>query len=154
MKNIFEDETLPSAGGKPPIIRNDSKANMPSRPKREVTPPPMKQVQPQPVYAPLQQVPVQEPQQPQPPAQNAYQYIPVNPQYPNQLYPQQGVAYYPVYGAPQQGVYPQGVPYMPYPQYPAAAAPEQETAKEEHDPGTRVLYQSPDFENKDKTASG
>ena len=146
MKNIFEDETLPSANEKPPIIKNDSKANMPSRPKRQVTPPPMKQAQPQPVYVPVQQAPGQ----PQPvPPQGAYQYIPVNPQYPTQAYPQQPVAYYPVYGAPQQGAYPQGIPYQPYPQYPAAPAPEQETPKDEYDPGTRVLFQSPDFEHKD-----
>ena len=43
MKNIFEDETLPSVNEKPPIIKNDGKAAVPSRPKRQVTPPPMKQ---------------------------------------------------------------------------------------------------------------
>ena len=151
MKNIFEDETLPSANEKPPIIKNDSKANMPSRPKRQVTPPPLKQAQPQPVYVPVQQVPPQA-QQPQPaPVQGAYQYIPVNPQYPPQAYPQQGVAYYPVYGVPQQGAYPQGVPYQPYAQYPVPPAPEQEEPKDEYDPGTRVLFQSPDFEHKDGT---
>ncbi len=149
MKNIFEDETLPSSGEKPPILKNDSKANMPSRPKRQVTPPPMKQAQPQTVYVPVQQIPVQEAQAQPVPPQGAYQYIPVNPQYPTQVYPQQGVTYYPVYGGPQQGAYPQGVPYQPYPQYPVAPAPEQETPKEEFDPGTRVLFQSPDFENKD-----
>ena len=143
MKNIFEDETLPSSNAKPPIIKNDSKSNMPSRPKREVTPPPMKQVQPQTVYVPV-------PPQPQPvPPQGQYQYIPVNPQYPAQVYPQQGVAYYPVYGVPQQNAYPQGIPYQPYPQYPVTPAPEQEETKDEYDPGTRVLFQSPDFEHKD-----
>lgn len=149
MKNIFEDETLPSTGEKPPIIKNDNKTNMPSRPKRQVTPPPMKQAQPQPVYVPVQPAQPQAVQPQQVPAQGAYQYIPVNPQYPNQVYPQQTVAYYPVYGVPQQGAYPQGVPYTPYPQYPVAPAPEQEETKEEYDPGTRVLFQSPDFEHKD-----
>lgn len=149
MKNIFEDETLPSANEKPPIIKNDGKAAMPTRPKRQVTPPPMKQVPPQGVYMPPQ------PQQPQVPPQGAYQYIPVNPQYPpqGQLYQPQGVAYYPVFDPnTQQPVYPQGVPYMPYGAYvPPAAAPQpqEEPAKEEYNPGTRVLYQSPDFENKD-----
>lgn len=147
MKNIFEDETLPSPNEKPPIIKNDSKANMPSRPKRQVTPPPLKQAQPQTVYVPVQPVPPQA-QQPAP-AQGAYQYIPVNPQYPPQAYPQQGVAYYPVYGVPQQGAYPQGVPYQPYAQYPATPVPEQEEPKDEYDPGTRVLFQSPDFDHKD-----
>ena len=149
MKNIFEDETLPSTGEKPPIIKNDSKANMPSRPNRQVTPPPMKQAQPQTVYVPVQQPPQQMgvPQAPAVPSQGAYQYIPVNPQYPPQAgypQPQQGVTYYPVY--------PQGVPYAPYPQYPIAPSPEQEDKKEEYDPGTRVLFQSPDFEHKDGSA--
>lgn len=147
MKNIFEDETLPSPNEKPPIIKNDSKANMPSRPKRQVTPPPLKQAQPQTIYVPVQPVPPQA-QQPAP-AQGEYQYIPVNPQYPPQAYPQQGVAYYPVYGVPQQGAYPQGVPYQPYAQYPATPVPEQEEPKDEYDPGTRVLFQSPDFDHKD-----
>ena len=154
MKNIFQDDTLPSGRELPPMPKNDSK-NMPSRPKRQVTPPPMKQAMPpQPVYIPVQQ-PAQpqqvNPQQPQMPVQGAYQYIPVNPQYPPQGYPQQGVPYYPVYGNVQQPVYPQGVPYAPYPAYPGAPdpAPEQEEPKNEYDPGTRVLFQSPDFENKD-----
>ena len=156
MKNIFEDATLPSTGEKPPIIKNDNKANMPSRPKKQVTPPPMKQAQPQTVYVPVQQpaAPTSAPQATTAPQQGAYQYIPVNPQYPPQAYVQPGVAYYPVYGVPQQPVYPQGVPYTPYPQYPVAPAPEQEEEekKEEYDPGTRVLFQSPDFEHKDGSA--
>ncbi len=143
MKNIYEDETLPSGNAKPPMPKNDSKAPMPSRPRRQVTPPPMKQVPTQPV-APQQSV------NPQP---GAYPY---NPQYPpqGQPYPQQGVAYYPVYDpGTQQPVYPQGVPYMPYGYVPQAspipAAPQQseEEPKEDYDPGTRVLYQSPDFDN-------
>ena len=152
MKNIFQDDTLPSGTDLPPMPKNDSK-NMPSRPKRQVTPPPMKQAAPpQTVYVPVQPVaPQQPPAQPMPP-QGAYQYIPVNPQYPPQGYPQQGATYYPVYGNPQQPVYPQGVPYAPYPQYPpmqAAVPTEQEAPKNEYDPGTRVLFQSPDFEHKD-----
>ncbi len=148
MKNIFEDETLPSANEKPPIIKNDGKAAMPSRPKRQVTPPPMKQVPPQGVYMPPQPV------QTQVPPQGAYQYIPVNPQ--GQAYPPQGVAYYPFFDPnTQQPVYPQGVPYIPYGAYVPqgvpgqAPQPQEEQSKEEYNPGTRVLYQSPDFENKD-----
>ena len=142
MKNIFQDDTLPSGTELPPMPKNDSK-NMPSRPKRQVTPPPMKQPSPaQQVYAPVQPTPAQPSQEAVPP-QGAYQYIPVNPQYPPQAYPQQGVPYYPVYGNPQ------GVPYAPYPQYAPAPAPEQEEVKNEYDPGTRVLFQSPDFESKD-----
>ena len=99
MKNIFEDETLPSVNEKPPIIKNDGKAAVPSRPKRQVTPPPMKQVPPQGVYMPPQPV------QPQMPPQGAYQYIPVAPQ--GQPYPPQGVGYYPVFNPnTQQPVYP------------------------------------------------
>lgn len=161
MKNIFEDETLPSVNEKPPIIKNDGKAAMPSRPKRQVTPPPMKQVPPQGVYMPPQPV------QPQVPPQGAYQYIPVNPQYPPQgqpyppqaqAYPPQGVAYYPVFDPnTQQPVYPQGVPYVPYGAYVPqgtpvqAPQPQAEQPKEDYNPGTRVLYQSPDFDNKDGT---
>ena len=149
MKNIFQDDTLPSGKELPPMPKNDSK-NMPSRPKRQVTPPPMKHSAPvQTVYVPVQSVPVQ-PEQNE--AQPAYQYIPVNPQYPPQGYPQQGVAYYPVYGNAQQPGYPQAVPYAQYPQYAPAPAPEQEEAKNEYDPGTRVLFQSADFENKDGSA--
>lgn len=152
MKNIYEDETLPSGIGKPPILKNDSKGPAPSRPKRQVTPPPMKQMPTQPVYMPPQPA---MPVQPVAPQQGVYPY---NPQYPpqGQPYPQQGVAYYPVYDPnTQQPVYPQGVPYMPYgymPQgTPVPAAPQtaEEETKEEYDPGTRVLYQSPDFDNKD-----
>lgn len=142
MKNIFQDDTLPSGTELPPMPKNDSK-NMPSRPKRQVTPPPMKQSSPaQPVYVPVQPTPAQPSLEAVPP-QGSYQYIPVNPQYPPQAYPQQGVPYYPVYGNPQ------GVPYAPYPQYAPAPAPEQEEPRNENDPGTRVLFQSPDFESKD-----
>ena len=150
MKNIFQDDTLPSGTDLPPVPKNGGKP-MPSRPKRDVTPPPMKQaMQSQPVYVPVQPAPAQQtaPEQGDAPA---YQYIPVAPQYPPQGYPQQGVPYYPVYGNVPQGTYPQGVPYAPYQQYaPAPQAPaEQEALKNEYDPGTRVLFQSPDFENKD-----
>lgn len=152
MKNIFEDETLPSAGQKPPMPKNDSKATMPSRPRRQVTPPPMKQMPTQPVYVPIQTAAPQQPATPQP---GAY---PINPPYPpqGQPYPQQGVAYYPVYDPnTQQPVYSQ-VPYMPYGYMPNQSAPvqptqpaPQEEKRDEYDPGTRVLYQSPDFDNKD-----
>ena len=152
MTNIFEDETLPSANEKPPIIKNDSKADMPSRPKRQVTPPPMKQAPVQTVYVPVQQIPMQPPAQTEIPGQNTYQYIPVTPQYPPQGYPQQAMPYYPVCGNAQQPPYPQGAAYAPYGQYPAAPVSEPEPQKEEYDPGTRVLFQSPDFENKDSSA--
>ena len=149
MKNIFQDDTLPSGTDLPPMPKNDSK-NMPSRPKRQVTPPPMKQAMPpQTVYVPVQPTSQQMPVQPVAPVQGAYQYIPVNPQYPPQAYSQQGAPYYPVFGNNQQPVYPQGVPYAPYPSYTPASAPEQEEPKNDCDPGTRVLFQSPDFENKD-----
>lgn len=142
MKNIFQDDTLPSGTELPPMPKNDSK-NMPSRPKRQVTPPPMKQSSPaQPVYVPVQPTPAQPSREAVPP-QGSYQYIPVTPQYLPQAYPQQGVPYYPVYGNGQ------GVPYAPYPQYAPAPAPEQEEPRNEYDPGTRVLFQSPDFESKD-----
>ena len=150
MKNIFQDDTLPSGTDLPPVPKNGGKP-MPSRPKRDVTPPPMKQaMQTQPVYVPVQPAPAKQTA----PAQGempAYQYIPVNPQYPPQGYPQQGVPYYPVYGNAPQSAYPQGVPYAPNPQYPPApqVSAEQEAPKNEYDPGTRVLFQSPDFESKD-----
>ena len=152
MKNIFQDDTLPSGTDLPPVPKNGGKP-MPSRPKRDVTPPPMKQaMQSQPVYVPVQPAPAQQtaPEQGDAPA---YQYIPVAPQNPPQGYPQQGVPYYPVYGNVPQGTYPQGVHYAPYQQYaPAPQAPaEQEAPKNEYDPGTRVLFQSPDFENKDSS---
>ena len=128
MKNIFEDETLPSAGQKPPMPKNDSKATMPSRPRRQVTPPPMKQMPPQPVYVPIQTAAPQQPATPQP---GAY---PINPPYPpqGQPYPQQGVAYYPVYDPnTQQPVYSQ-VPYMPYGYMPNQSAPVQPDADQDH----------------------
>ena len=162
MKNIFEDETLPSGTEIPKVSVPDRKTDLPVRPKRQVTPPPKQQerqnVQP-PYIAAAPQTPVVS-QQP------VYQYVPVNPQYPDnaQAYPQQGVAYYPVFDPngqpvytqqpiyPQQVVYPQQVPYMPYGAYPQAPQPvqaPQEPPKEDYNPGTRVLYQSPDFDNKD-----
>ena len=154
MKNIYEDETLPSGNAKPPMPRNDSKAPMPSRPRRQVTPPPMKQMPTQPVYMPTQPAVPPQGVAPQP---GAYPYAPYPPQ--GQPYPQ-GVAYYPVYDPnTQQPVYPQGVPYMPYGYMPPQAAPippapqqVEEEPKEEYDPGTRVLYQSPDFDNNGSSA--
>ena len=154
MKNIYEDETLPSGNAKPPMPRNDSKAPMPSRPRRQVTPPPMKQMPTQPVYMPTQPAVPPQGVAPQP---GAYPYAPYPPQ--GQPYPQ-GVAYYPVYDPnTQPPVYPQGVPYMPYGYMPPQAAPMapapqqvEEEPKEEYDPGTRVLYQSPDFDNNGSSA--
>lgn len=165
MRNIFEDDTLPSGTEKPPVLKGDSNRNMPARPKRQVTPTPKQQerqaiqqgyipmpyMQPMPQGQPAPQMPpIPQGQQP------VYQYIPVNPQYPiqPQQYPQQGVSYYPVFDqGSQQPVYPQQIPvqYVPYGAYPQAPQPQQqqETPKEEYNPGTRVLFQSPDFENKD-----
>lgn len=152
MRNIYQDDTLPSGADKPPVPKNDSK-NMPVRPKPQVTLTPKQQerqaTKQQPVPASAQMPPVSQGQQP------VYQYIPVNPQYPSQSqpYPQQGVAYYPVFDPnTQQPVYPQQIPavqYVPYGVYPQTPQPQQETPKEEYNPGTRVLFQSPDFENKD-----
>ena len=158
MKNIFEDDTLPLGTEKPPVPKNGN-ANMPVRPKRQVTPPPKQQerqamqqgyipVPPQ-VYPAPQGQPAPQSQQP------VYQYIPVPPQYPvqGQPYPQQGVTYYPVFDQGNPQAYPQQIPvqYVPYGTYPQVPQPEaqQEKPKEEYDPGTRVLFQSPDFENKD-----
>ena len=162
MKNIFEDDTLPSGAEIPKVSVPDRKTDLPVRPKRQVTPPPKQQerqaVQP-PIIASV-------PQAPAAPQQPVYQYVPINPQYPNQpqAYPQQTVAYYPVFDQngqpvypqqtvyPQQVIYPQQVPYVPYGAYPQAPQPQQavqETPKEDYNPGTRVLYQSPDFENND-----
>ena len=163
MKNIFEDDTLPSGAEIPKVSVPDRKTDLPVRPKRQVTPPPGQQVR-QAVQPPEIATPAQTPA---PAVQNAYQYVPVNPSYPNQpqAYPQQGVVYYPVLDQngqpvypqqtvyPKQVVYPQQVPYVSYgtyPQAPQPAQPMQDTpAKEDFNPGTRVLYQSPDFENKD-----
>ena len=162
MKNIFEDDTLPSGAEIPKVSVPDRKSSLPVRPKRQVTPPP-KQQERQAMQPPQITVP---PQAPVAAQQPVYQYVPVNPQYPNQpqAYPVQGVAYYPVFDQngqpvytqqavyPQQVVYPQQAPYMPYGAYPQAVQPiqpTQETPKDDYNPGTRVLYQSPDFENKD-----
>ena len=167
MKNIFEDDTLPSGTEIPKVSVPDRNKDLPVRPKRQVTPPP-KQQEKHTAQAPYIAVP------PQPPVvsqQPVYQYVPVNPQYPDQpqAYPQT-VAYYPVLDQngqpvyqqqpvfpqqviyPQQMTYPQQVPYAPYTAYAQASQPAQqpaETPKEDYNPGTRVLYQSPDFENKD-----
>ena len=149
MRNIFEDDTLPSGTEKPPVIKDGNNKNMPSRPKPQVTLPPKQQER-----QAMQQGFVPVPPQPQQPV---YQYIPVNPQYPpqGQTYPQQGIAYYPVFDPnTQQPVYPQQmpvqyVPYGAYPQVPQVQSQQEEAPKDEYNPGTRVLFQSPDFENKD-----
>ena len=149
MRNIFEDDTLPSGTEKPPVMKDGNNKNMPSRPKPQVTLPPKQQER-----QAMQQGFVPVPPQPQQPV---YQYIPVNPQYPpqGQPYPQQGIAYYPVFDPnTQQPVYPQQMPvqYMPYgayPQVPQVQPQQEEAPRDEYNPGTRVLFQSPDFENKD-----
>lgn len=93
------------------------------------------------------------PEQPVPAVQPVYgqMYPPV--QYP-QGYPQGGAVYYPQYPQGYVPAYPQGYPvqYPQYPQgypmqYPAAAQPVTNTA---NTAGTRVLYQSPDFDKPEK----
>ncbi len=159
MRNIFEDDTLPSGADKPPVPKGNSNKNMPVRPKPQVTLPPKQQEK-----QAMQQVYIPVPSEVQPAPQNqqpVYQYIPVNPQYPpqGQPYPQQGIAYYPVFDPnTQQPVYPQQmppvqyVPYGAYPQVPQPHSQQEEAPKDEYNPGTRVLFQSPDFENKDGSA--
>ncbi len=156
MKNIFEDDVLPSSAEKPPVLKSNVNRNMPARPKRQVTPTPKQQerqaIQQGYIPVPPQGQPIPQ-MQPVPQGQQPiYQYIPVNPQYPvqPQSFPQQSVAYYPVFDqGNQQPVYPQQIPvqYVPYGTYPQP--PQQDAPKGEYNPGTRVLFQSPDFENKD-----
>ncbi len=138
MKNIYEDGTLPGAPDIPEIKRQT--APPPTRPRKQVTPTPMQQEQ------------LQRQQQAQ--AQPApYGAMPVYgaPAYP---YVQVGTDAngQPVYAPAPQMPYPQPMPVYPYvpymppvPQVPQV--PEQPAvANGEANPGTRVLYQSPDFD--------
>lgn len=141
MKNIYEDGTLP---GSPEIFpENKPKPAPPTRPKKQVTPTPMQlenrqraEAQPQ-----VQQVPYGAmPLYGVPP----YPYMPIGTDANGQ----------PVYAVPPQGAYPQ-VPVYPYAPY-MPQAPQMPTVPDqpgvpagEQNPGTRVLYQSPDFDMSD-----
>lgn len=141
MKNIYEDGTLP---GSPEIFpENKPKPAPPTRPKKQVTPTPMQlenrqraEAQPQ-----VQQVPYGAmPLYGVPP----YPYMPIGTDANGQ----------PVYAIPPQGAYPQ-VPVYPYAPY-MPQAPQMPTVPDqpgvpagEQNPGTRVLYQSPDFDMSD-----
>lgn len=144
MKNIYEDGTLPGTPDVPQLKKQP--VTPPTRPRKQVTPTPMQQEQ-------LQR------QQAQPVIQPApYGAMPIYgaPVYP---YVQVGIDTngQPVYAPAPQMQYPQGVPAYPYAPYmpqqqmsqmpQAPLVPEQPAApKSEADPGTRVLYQSPDFD--------
>lgn len=141
MKNIYEDGTLP---GSPEIFpENKPKPAPPTRPKKQVTPTPMQlenrqraEAQPQ-----VQQVPYGAmPLYGVPP----YPYMPIGTDANGQ----------PVYAVPPQAAYPQ-VPVYPYAPY-MPQAPQMPTVPDqpgvpagEQNPGTRVLYQSPDFDMSD-----
>ena len=141
MKNIYEDGTLPGTPDIPEVKKPP--VTPPTRPRKQVTPTPMQQEQ-------LQRQQAQQPQtQPAP-----YGAMPV---YGAPIYPYMPVGTdangQPVYApVPQMPYPPQGVPVYPYAPYMPAApqtpiVPEQPAApKSEADPGTRVLYQSPDFD--------
>ncbi|MGN0486761.1 MAG: sortase domain-bontaining protein [Acutalibacteraceae bacterium] len=169
MKNIYEDGTVPAGPGpeKMPPQVSQAQGHPPVRPKKEIPLSPGQQArkdagQPQPYpnapYPYVTYVPVN-------PAyfdQNGRPVYPVpQPVYPGEMPPQgvpvQGV---PMQGIPMQNMPPQGVPQpMPYAQYmpaypPAgAAAPPEKSSEEDsqsaYNPGTRVLYQSPDFDAKE-----
>ncbi|MBQ8503509.1 MAG: sortase [Clostridia bacterium] len=112
----------------------------------------------------LRPKPEGQPSQPQATAQPVYNqpyaqgYVPV-PGYMPQGYvltPEQAAAYqqqypqgYPVYqGMPQGYIPPQYIPYQPQP--PIYTQPPAQ--HDENNPGTRVLYQSPDFDHQERTA--
>lgn len=148
MKNIYEDgtfsgeaqkksdaengfEDIASTQKKEPVIH-------PTRPKKQPPQPPMSQqqqvVQPQPQYPP---------------------YYPGVPYVPYAPYPPQPQSMEQVGAYPQQM---QGVPYPPYVQYqqpyyqvPAYPQPQSEVNPDAPNPGTRVLYQSADFDKPKRT---
>ncbi len=146
MKNIYEDGTLPGAPEIPQVKRQNS--SPPTRPKKQVTPTPMQQEKKQQALA-----------------QQQMQYQPV-PNYGNIPYPYVPVGTdangQPVYTLATdmngQPIYPQGVPSYPYAPYmplqtmplqpvQTPQVPEQTNAPQaNYNPGTRVLYQSPDFD--------
>lgn len=163
MKNIYEDGTMPEQPDIHQVKRQGS--SPPTRPRKQVTPTPMQiekqrqqsmQMPPygapypaymvgvdqngQPVYA--QNMPVYPQNVP------GYTYMPV------QMMPPQGVQMMPTQGVQIMN---QGVPMMtqpimgqPMPQQPMSPVPaEQSAGGAAADPGTRVLYQSPDFDLND-----
>ncbi|MBQ7295045.1 MAG: class B sortase [Clostridia bacterium] len=147
MKNIYEDGTLPGS----PEIFPEKKPNPtpPTRPKKQVTPTPMQQENLQ------RQRSQPQPQQPPTP----YGAMPVYgmPAYP---YVQVGADAngQPIYAPAPQVQYTQGVPvypytpYMPQPMQPPQVPEQPAAANGEPDPGTRVLYQSPDFDLSDSAS--
>ncbi len=137
MKNIYEDGTLPGASDIPEVKRQST--SPPTRPRKKVTPTPMQQEKQQ---APQPQMP--QPTYPMPPYGMPYPYVPAGTDQNGQ----------PVYNLPpQQMQYPQ-VPLYPYAPYMSVqpipqpqAVPEQAAAPtSEQNPGTRVLYQNPEFD--------
>ncbi len=147
MKNIYEDGTLP---GSPEFFpEKKPKPAPPTRPKKQVTPTPMQlenrqraEAQPQPQQMPYGAMPIY--------GVPTYPYMPIGTDGNGQ----------PVYAVPPQGAYPQVplYPYAPYmpqapqmPQMPQMPpVPDQPaTPAGEQNPGTRVLYQSPDFDMSD-----
>lgn len=149
MKNIYEDGTLPGTPEIPQVKRQST--SPPTRPKKQVTPTPMQQEKKE------QQLAQQQMQyQPMPPyGAVPYPYVPVGTDANGQ------VVYTLATDKNGQPVYPQGAvvyPYAPYmplqtmPMQPvqSTAVPEQGTTQQSnHNPGTRVLYQSPDFDMSD-----
>lgn len=141
MKNIYEDGTLPGAPDIPEIKQQPK--TPPTRPRKQVTPTPMqqeqlqRQQQTQPQPAPYGAMPVY--------GAPAYPYVQVGTDANGQ----------PVYAPAPQMPYPQPMPVYPYVPYmppvpQAPAVPEQTPrTKGEVNPGTRVLYQSPDFDMSD-----
>ena len=142
MKNIYEDGTLPGAPDIPEIKRQPKAP--PTRPRKQLEPTPMQQeqlqrqqAQPQPQPAPYGAVPVY--------GAPVYPYVQVGIDANGQ----------PVYAPAPQMPYPQAMPVYPYAPYmppmpQAPIVPEQPAAaKGEANPGTRVLYQSPDFDMSD-----
>lgn len=139
MKNIYEDGTLPGTPDIPEIKRQPK--TPPTRPRKQLEPTPLQQeqllrqqAQPQVIPAPYGAMPVY--------GAPVYPYVQVGTDANGQ----------PVYAPAPQMPYPQPVqsyPYAPYmpvaPQAPVV--PEQPAQpKGEQNPGTRVLYQSPDFD--------
>ncbi len=131
MKNIYEDGTMPGASDIPEIKRQST--SPPTRPRKEVTPTPMQQEK-------LSQPQMPQPTYPMPPYGMPYPYVPVGTDQNGQ----------PVYNLPPQQVqYPQVplYPYAPYMPVQPQAVPEQAAAPtSEQNPGTRVLYQNPEFD--------
>lgn len=150
MKNIYEDKAMPEQPEIPKTFRQSS--SPPTRPRKQVTPTPM-QIEKERMANSLQA------QMATPVYSAPYSYfVGVD---------QNGQ---PVYQTVSQPVYPQnipGYPYAPYvplqpgqpmqPMQPMQQmqpvqpnnVPEQPSASAEYNPGTRVLYQSPDFDMND-----